>query len=207
MRLVVKSEAGEIREAKAEPEIPPTSEIDQSEVSGQAHLGIVERFKSIRARMIFFFEKRNCIDPEELADATLERVVKRLCGGAKVSDLERYSYGVAKKIFLEYLRKKDATVAFFDDQKYRSYSTSGGGEDDAVIRERQLTCLEECMARLKEQDRTMLMEYYQFNGRLKLEQRRKMAERMNISRETLALRIFHLKQKLRKCVSERLEDF
>lgn len=186
MRLVVKSEAGES---------------DQS-----AHLGVVERFTAIRTRLIFFFEKRNCVDPEELADATLERVVQKL-DSEKVTDLERYSFGFAKKIFLEYLRKKKATVAFLDEQKYRLQSTSGGGEDEAIIRERKLTCMEECLAHLKEHERAMLMEYYEFNGRLKLEQRRKMAERMNISRETLALRIFHLKKRIRKCVTERLEDF
>jgi len=204
---LVKSDTEEIRKAMAEPDTPPTiPQIDQAEVSGDAHLGIVELFESLRGRLIIFFEKRNCIDPEELADATLERVVKKLCEGAKVSDLGRYSFGVAKKIFLEYLRKKNATVTFFDEQKYRSHSTSGAVEDDAVMRERQLTCLEECLGHLKEHDRTMLLEYYQFNGRAKLDQRRKMAKQMNISRETLALRIFHLKQKLKKCVSERLED-
>jgi RNA polymerase sigma factor (sigma-70 family) len=186
VRLVAKSEAGEN---------------DQP-----AHLGVVERFTAIRTRLIFFFEKRGCVDPEELADTTLERVVENLAS-QKVTDLEPYSFGVAKNVFLEYLRKKKKTVAFLDEQKYRSQSTSGGGEDEAIIRERKLTCMEECLARLKEHERAMLLEYYEFNGRLKLERRRKMAEQMNISKETLALRIFHLKKRLRKCVTERLEDF
>ena len=142
--------------------------------------------------------------PEELADATLERVLEKLCEGAKVTDLGRYSFGVAKNIFFEYLRSKRATLTFIDEHKYQSEPIND--EATAVMRERQLACLEECMKRLKERDRKMLLDYYQFKGRPKLDQRKKMAAEMNITREVLALRIFHLKQKLKKCVSERLEE-
>ena len=204
MRVVVKSDAGEILKAVAEPDTPANPPTDQSEVSVQAHLGIVELFESLRGRLIIFFEKRRCVDPEELADATLERVVEKLCEGAKVANLGSYSFGVAKNVFYEYLRGKRATLTFIDEQKYKHEPTSD--ENSAAMRERQLACLEECLSHLKERDRTMLLDYYRFKGRLKLDQRRKMAEEMNITREVLALRVFHLKQKLKKCVSERLEE-
>lgn len=201
--MVVKPDAGEILDTVAEPDTASPSS-DQPEASGQVHLGIVELFESIRGRLIIYFEVRHCVDPEELADATLERVLEKLCEGAIVADLRRYSFGVARNIFFEYLRGKKAMLTFIDERKHQSEPSSV--DDSAVIRERQLACLEECLGHLKEQDRTMLLEYYQFKGRPKLDQRKKMAEQMNISRETLALRIFHLKQKLKKCVSERLEN-
>lgn len=202
MRVVVKSDAEKIRKV-ADPETPANPPSNESEESGQMHLGIVDLFESLRGRLIIFFEVRHCVDPEELADATLERVLEKLCEGATVTDLGRYSFGVARNVFYEYLRKKKATLRFIDEQKYESEQSD---EDSGVMRERRLACLEECLSHLKEGDRTMLLDYYKFKGRLKLDQRKKMAEELSITRQALALRVFHLKQKLKKCVSERLED-
>lgn len=168
--------------------------------------GIVELFESLRAKLILFFEVRRCADPEELADATLERVIRRLCQGTKVSDIVRFSFGVAKHIFQEYLRRQRANQRLAEEQKYHITANPGDGGEDSAARERRLECLEECMARLREQERTLLYEYFKFKGQPKAEHRRLLAERLNISREALTLRIFHLKRKLRKCITDCLES-
>lgn len=170
----------------------------------QEHLGIVELFESLRGRLIIYFEVRHAVDPEELADETLKRVLEKLCGGAKVADLGPYCFGVARNVFHEYLRDKKKLVSFIDEHRYQGEPIDD--EDEAVLREQRLACLEDCMRRLKERDRTMLLDYYRYKGRLKLDQRKRMADEMKITREVLALRVFHLKQKLKKCVSERLKE-
>lgn len=201
--MVVKSDVGKVRKTVIEPD--PPGQADQVEVCGQVHQGIVELFKSLRERLIIFFEVRHCVDPEELADATLERVMEKLCNGTKVEDLGRYSFGVAKNVLFEYLRGRKKMLTFIDEQRYKPEPAASSAAEDQDMQERSLTCLEECMAHLKEQDRLMLLDYYRFKGRAKLDQRRQIAEQLSISRETLALRVFHLKQKLKKCVKERLE--
>lgn len=189
----------------ADSDQPPRGETDPWGGGGDGP-GIVELFESLRAKLILFFEVRRCVDPEGLADATLERVVQKLCQGTKVSDIARFTFGVAKHIFQEYLRRQKATQKFAEEQKYHLTANSGDDEEVSAARERRLECLEECMARLKEQERTLLHEYFRFKGQPKLEHRKQLAERLNISRQALTLRVFHLKRKLKKCITDCLES-
>ena len=117
----------------------------------------------------------------------------------------RYSHGVAKNIFYEYLRGEKAKQRYAEEQKHRFKTSSSEETDDADVREERLKCLEGCMARLKEQDRWMLAEYYRYRGQPKLDYRRKLSEQLNISRSALTLRIFHLKHKLKKCINDCLD--
>jgi RNA polymerase sigma factor (sigma-70 family) len=185
---------------------PPNGETNPWSVFGSDSQSIVELFELLRGKMVIFFEVRCCLDPEELADETLERVMKKLCAGTEVTDLVRYSYGVARNIFHEYLRKEKAKRKYVEAQQHRFGTHPEEEEPDAAEREQRRKCQEGCLARLKEQGRWLLSEYYRFRGQPKLDHRQKMADQLNISRETLRLRVFHLKQKLKKCVDDCLEN-
>lgn len=173
---------------------------------GEDGQGIIELFESLRAKLTIFFEIRHCIDPEELADETMQRVVLKICQGTEVSNLIGYSYGVAKNILKENRRRESVKQAYVDSQKYRAGSDPIDDEADAQMRERRLKCMEDCLARLKEQGRSLLSEYYKFKGQAKLVHRKQMAEDLNISREALSLRVFHLRQKVKRCVHECLQN-
>lgn len=185
----------------------PNAETDPwSAFGGEEGESIVELFESLRAKLTTFFEARGCIDPEELADETLQRVVLKICQGTEVSNLVGYSYGVAKNIFKEYVRREKIKQAYVDSQKYRAGVEPIVDEDEAQVRERRFKCMEDCMAQLNKQGRWLLLEYYKIKGQAKLAHRKQMAEELNISREALTLRVFHLKQRLKKCVHECLEN-
>jgi DNA-directed RNA polymerase specialized sigma24 family protein len=165
--------------------------------------GIVELFESLRGKLTLFFEARRCVDAEGLADATLERVIQKLCEGTKVADLTRYSFGVAKNIIREDARRERARQKYVEEQTHRLRAVSGAeADDEAALREGRLRCLEECTTRLGERERWTLFEYYKLKGQAKLGHRREMAEQLDISREALTLRIFHLKQRLKKCIND-----
>jgi RNA polymerase sigma factor (sigma-70 family) len=187
---------------------PPNAETSPWSVFGSDSQSIVELFELLRGKMIIFFEARRCLDPEELADETLARVMKKLCAGTEVSDLVRYSYGVARNVFHEYLRKESAKRKYVEAQQHRfgTHAEEEEPDDADDAREQRLKCQEGCLARLNEDGRRLLFEYYRFRGQPKLEHRQKMADQLNISRETLRLRVFHLKQKLKKCVKDCLEN-
>lgn len=189
----------------ADPKPPPDAETNPWRVFGDDRQGIVEQFELLRGKLTLFFEGRRCLDPAELADATLERVIQKLCEGTKVSNIVRYSYGVAKNIFYEYLRKEKRKLEYAEEQKHRFERRASDENDEATTQEERLECLDRCKARLSEGERWLLAEYYELRGQLRLEHRRKMAEQLNISRETLTLRVFHLKQKLKKCINDCVE--
>ncbi len=185
---------------------PPNGKVSPWSVFENGDRSIIERFESSRGKLIIYFERRHCLDPEELAEETLERVMRKLCEGTEVADLMSYSYGVARNVFHEYLRKEKAKQKYFNEERRRRPEGDAGENEDAAVQERRLECLEQCTARLKERERWMLFEYYRYKGQRKLEHRRKIAEQLNISRETLTLRIFHLKGRLKKCINEGLEN-
>lgn len=190
----------------AKPSQPPNDKPNPWQGAGDDCQGIVELFESLRSKLILFFEVRRCPDPEEFAETTLERVIQKLCEGTKVVDLVRYTFGVAKNVFREYLRGQKAKLKYIEEQQHRFKSGLREANSDAAVREQRLKCLDGCLAWLQEQERWILSEYYRFTGQRKLEHRRKLAEQLNISREALTLRVFHIKRKLKQCISKCLAD-
>lgn len=157
------------------------------------------QFEALRRRLVFYFESHRCDDPEELAHITLDRLMRKHGERVEVRDLVRYSYGVAQNVLYEYLRRKKAEKRYVGEQKYRAHV----GADDggaAAGKELRLRCLDECVAHLSPEDRALLADYFKGRGRGRQERRRVMAEQLNISREALTMRVFHLKRRLRKCV-------
>lgn len=184
---------------------PMSAAAGASRAFGADGSGVVERFRSLQSRLVFYFERRHCFDPEELADETLERVVQKLCEGTEVSDLTSYSYGVARNVFYEYLRREKAKHKYSDEQRHRPEAASAEDDEEVKARERRLECLDDCMARLKERERWLLSEYYRYKGRRKLEHKQKLADELKISREALTLRVFNLKRRLKRCIDDCLK--
>lgn len=205
VRSATKSTVGRTSEEMDERGTPADAETNPWESSGDRQ-GIVELFETLRGKLTFFFEARRCVDPEGLADTTLERVIQKLCEGTRVSDLTGYSFGVAKNIIREDARKERARQRYVEEQRHRLQAVRGEEDDEAALRERRLKCLEDCTARLSERERWTLFEYYKVRGQSKLEHRKKMAEQLDISRDALTLRIFHLKQRLKRCINGCLEN-
>src|SRR5262245_64833579 len=65
-------------------------------------------YLEMRERLVFYFDRKNCLTPDELADETLNRVARRLDeeGGISIDTPAHYCYIVARFVFLEYLRGK-----------------------------------------------------------------------------------------------------
>src|ERR1043166_3430144 len=66
------------------------------------------KYEEIRARLIIILTGRGCVDAEDLADETINRVTKRLSTIKEefTGDPTRYFFGVANKIYMEYMRRK-----------------------------------------------------------------------------------------------------
>src|SRR5438105_3823358 len=67
-----------------------------------------EKYEMIRGGLIDIFHYRGCTGPEDLADVTINRVAKKVhkIRNSYAGDPARYFYGVAKKVYLEYLKQK-----------------------------------------------------------------------------------------------------
>lgn len=152
------------------------------------------KYEQIRHRLIKIFAGRGCVDAEDLADETINRVTKRL--DEIVSDFEgdraRYFYGVANMILMEFLRRKQP-------------QTPPVLEVDSERVELEYRCLEDCISKLGKENRALLLRYYQAEGREKIEQRRLLAEELGIAPNALRIRAYRIRTALQECVEACIE--
>src|SRR2546422_8938750 len=63
-----------------------------------------EEYEKLRARLIYFFERKGCRIPAELSDETINRIARRVEEGLEIEDVFKFSYGVARLVMLEHWR-------------------------------------------------------------------------------------------------------
>jgi DNA-directed RNA polymerase specialized sigma24 family protein len=150
----------------------------------------------MRRRLVGYFARKRVRAPDELADETMSRVSRRLEEEPSVGDTPppRYCFIVAKFVFLEYLRQHDAAphVALDPAATHR-------GED--AERERLLECLDRCLAQLRTEERSLILDYYSGDMGQKIGARRELAARLGVSANALAIRACRIRDKLEGCVA------
>lgn len=158
-----------------------------------------QKYEKVRERLIRIFNCRGCSESDLLADETINRVLARV---AEVSrnysgDPALYFYGVAQKVHLEYLRRKQPVQE----------STLVGGlpgskeaqpPDDDI--EEEYACLERCMDGLSADNRHLVLEYYQDEKRAKIDHRRALADQLGIGVNALRIRAHRIRVQLQQCV-------
>ena len=152
------------------------------------------KYEQIRSRLIKIFTGRGCVDPEELADETINRVTSKLIEIQKefTGDRARYFFGVANKVHLEYLRRK--------------MPQPQSAPTDSVRAELEYHCLERCIARLSEEDRALLLKDYGAKGQTQAERRKALADELGISINALRIRVYRIRTALKECIEKCIQD-
>lgn len=157
-------------------------------------------YAELRRNLVRFFEMRNCRDSDLLADETLSRVAAR----AHTFDPLRhvrpstFAFGFAAKILLEYTRDPRKMKIGYEAWEESSFSPAlpleeGTDEDD-------LDRLDKCLGEMSAENRELLISYYSKEKQEKIELRRAMAEKLGIKIETLHIRVYRLREALKKCM-------
>lgn len=165
------------------------------------HAGV--KYERIRCKLLEFFEARGSHTPEEHADETLNRVARRMLEGEAVEFPDRYSYGVARLLWLEASRARHREPITLDENLARAELSSPHQQQEAQLRleqERRLECFEECLRRFPDETRLFILEYYREEKGLKIEQRKRQAARLNTTLNALRLRASRLRRELGACV-------
>lgn len=155
-----------------------------------------EKYETIRNGLIQIFQYRGCLTPEELADETINRVARRAAEVSKSfeGDPARYFYGVAKKVYLEYVKEKPMIEL--------PASLATPPADDV---EQQYQCLDQCIGQLTDGNRTLILQYYRERKRAKIESRRAIRAERDLKPGALRVRVFRIRETLEKCVRRCLE--
>lgn len=150
------------------------------------------KYESIRVRLIALFRARRCVFAEDLADATFERVAHRFTTLTSpfIGDPAPYFYGVARKIYLEYLREVRVN-------KLRAPCCSSTSTDDPDS-ENMLELLEKALNTIPDADRELILKYYAWDRKNKIDQRRACADQLGIGLNALRLRAFRIRREIKK---------
>jgi DNA-directed RNA polymerase specialized sigma24 family protein len=159
------------------------------------------KYLEMRERLITYFDRKNCLLPDELADETLNRVARRLEEEGKIETETpaKYCYITARFVFLESLRGKEKQNVPLD----KSLNQKAVAEtDEKEEKEKMLVCLENCTGKLDAANREIILDYYVGEERTKIENRRAIAARLEISVNALSIRACRIRDKLETCVKK-----
>ena len=152
------------------------------------------KYEKIRSGLIKFFTTRNAIDPEDLADETINRVAGKLEDIKKrfSGDPEPYFHRVARFVNMEHLRKKlpqPVLTSPIDPNRI----------------ELEYNCLERCIERLTKENRDLLLRYHSPDGRVETDLRRALADELGIAPNALRIRVHRIRQGLKDCLEKCIE--
>src|ERR1043165_3556540 len=156
-----------------------------------------QKYLEIRNNLTRFFEWRGCAFPEDHADETINRIAKRVAEGEEILNHSGYAMGVARLLLLEINkgRQREQLALAEIGQASEVYEEADDGE-------RRLVCLRSCLQTLTTDNQDLHLEYYQGEKGEKIQNRKKLMDRLGIPVNTLRMRALRLREKLQSCVEE-----
>jgi RNA polymerase sigma factor (sigma-70 family) len=155
-----------------------------------------EAYEKIRAKLMSFFEWRGFQFPEEHADEAINRVIRKIDEGGEIRDPSTYVYGVARMLILELAKQRDRQNEALENFSPPVEQAPEEDEDSQI----RIECLKRCLQNLSQENREMILGYYQEDKSAKIESRRLLAERLQIPLNALRIRALRLRDKLEKCI-------
>jgi DNA-directed RNA polymerase specialized sigma24 family protein len=163
------------------------------------------RYVEMRRRLVGYFTRKRCLAVDDLADETLNRVARRLEEEGGIPDAPaRYCYIVARFVFFEHLREVKAhpMVAHVSGDIAPQPSTLSAADaaESAGTQEKLLGCLQTCLQELDPLNHRIITRYYIGSERVKIDNRRVLAESLGLSQNALTIRASRIRTRLEACV-------
>jgi len=149
-----------------------------------------EKYEQIRRKLVMILANRGCTIADELADETVNRVIRKIpeIAATYSGDQRLYFYGVAKRVLMEHWNRRDPQPPPAPDP----------AENTEVLYD----CLERCLDELDAESRLIIREYFSQEKREKIDTRKGLAERFGITPNTLRMRVHRIKAILFDCIVE-----
>lgn len=161
----------------------------------------------LRQKLVSFFVNRNCSEPEEYADETFSRVLKRLLEGEiiRTDTPSKYFFSVAYNLLKEHWRRVEKAPESLEDQVPGNHPAVNPyhlekEQEQRSDHEAYLECLEHCLETFPPETRELILEYYMEAGGAGIERRKQLAKRFGIQVNNLRIRVLRLREKLEACV-------
>jgi DNA-directed RNA polymerase specialized sigma24 family protein len=155
-----------------------------------------EKYETLRLGLVRFFEWRGCAFPEDHADEAIDRVARKIVQGEEIRNIQSYTAAVARFVLMEIIKQREKQHAALNQLPHEPAQPELPGDDA------RLECVRRCLQALAPESSRLVISYYQDEGRNKIEVRKKLAQQLGISPQTLRMRLQRLRAKLEECVGE-----
>jgi len=152
------------------------------------------KYQTIHSGLVRIFACKGLNDAEDLADETINRVIRRLSNLEKTYRGEPacYFHGVAKNIIREQRRRKVFATGLVDIKV-----------DPKPDAREEHDCLGHCLDHLSDSKRYLILNYYLYEGHRKVEHHKQMASQLKITIGAIRNRAFQirldLQNRMRQC--------
>lgn len=164
-----------------------------------------ERYEAIRQKLIRYFAVKRCYDPEELADETITRVVRKIDSWRREAvEFEAFLSGFARNVAHERCHGVKGEKQFDDSSLEVDKLVGSSGNPELTPQDEAAECLRQCLQKMKPQEQELIIGYYQGGnkeGDLK-RARGQLAITLGLTLKALGLRAMRLRIRLERCVQE-----
>jgi RNA polymerase sigma factor (sigma-70 family) len=156
-----------------------------------------EAYERVRSKLISFFEWRGFQFAEDHADETINRMVRKIDSGDEIRDVTTYVFGIARMLILELLKEREKQQTALNELP-PPVESAVEPDDEAQTR---VECLQRCLQNLSDENRDMILAYYAEDKSAKIENRKQLAERLQVPLNALRIRALRVREKLEKCIT------
>lgn len=168
-----------------------------------------ERYRRLREKLIMYFSRRGFSNPEDLADETIMRGLKRLAEGTTLTvPPEAFIFGIARNVARE-AKRRDQGLEQFDEETPTPKSKA---DPFAELLQKEVDqeagkCLRQCWQALTPEERKI---YHSFYGEWATaderdKEREKLAGQIGVSLSGFRSRGHQIRKRLIRCVRRCLE--
>jgi hypothetical protein len=160
------------------------------------------KYEAIRIQLVKFFGSRNCRNPEELADRSLDRLAKRLAT-VDVKKFSSYARRIAKFVVQESWRapeeipieSKNSGDIFLSAPSLLDEIVETVDEDEEIM-----TALDRCLDQLEQAKRDLILAYHNTTPETEEYLRKQLARQAGITMNALRAKVCRIRKTLEICV-------
>jgi len=162
------------------------------------HDEAAKQYVALGMKIVRYFEKEKIAAAETRADDVLNRVARKVAEGKQIENVTAYAYRVAYLVFLEAGKEPDHIE--IDPEQGPHIPPEPLFEDSEP--DRRQNCFDSCLEKLTSDNRELILGYYREDGRAKIEFRKWLAAKLNISLDALRIRAHRIRKNLEECIAE-----
>ena len=153
-------------------------------------------------KVVRYFEWRSIEAAESCADETMDRVARRIVEGQQIDKLMAYIFAVAHHVLQEVNKHYDRGTVPLEDAPPSYLEQKAPEPVDPDVRQ---ICFDRCLEELGLESRDLILGYYEGEGREKIDNRNKLAQKLKIPLNALRIRVHRIKRTLEDCIAECLQ--